>query len=78
VNEVLIQNSAVSASIREGKIAKLNSIIMSGRSVGMVSMDDALMQKARDKIVSIEEAYAKALDKPSFAKEMKYNPADDA
>ena len=37
-----------------------------GKAVGMVSLNDALMELVTKKLVAPEEAYAKAVDKPSF------------
>ena len=75
VNEILIQNMAASAAIREGKIAKVRQVIQANRKLGMITMDDALIQKVRDKKITAEAAYAKALDKEAFCKELKYDPS---
>jgi twitching motility protein PilT len=37
-----------------------------GRNVGMVSLNDALMELVTKKLVAPDEAYAKAVDKSGF------------
>jgi twitching motility protein PilT len=67
VNEILISNSAVSAIIREGKVEQLADVLVTGKGEGMQFMDDAIMAKLRDNIVSPKEAYMKAIEKNRFA-----------
>lgn len=64
--EILLANSAVSNSIREGNTQNLRNIIQSGRSEGMQLMDDSLLQLLRDKVITPEEAYLNAGDKTRF------------
>lgn len=66
--EILSANTAVAAAIREGKIAKLNSIMASGSKEGMVAMDDRLMQLFEAKTISGSEAYMKSFEKKRFEK----------
>jgi twitching motility protein PilT len=61
--EVLFVNSAVSNLIREGKIFQIPSIMQTGKSSGMVVLNDALFKLVVEKQVSPEEAYIKAIDK---------------
>jgi twitching motility protein PilT len=37
-----------------------------GKAVGMVSLNDALMELVTKKLVAPDEAYSKAVDKPGF------------
>ena len=37
-----------------------------GKAVGMVTLNDALMDLVTKKLVAPEEAYAKAIDKPAL------------
>ncbi len=67
VNEIMIANPAVAASIREGSTEKLSDIILTGRAQGMQFMDDAIMAKLKEGIVSPHEAYMKSIDKQKFA-----------
>src|SRR5262249_43506745 len=64
--EVLIVTSAVSNLIREAKTFQIPSIMQVGKSVGMVSLNDALMDLVAKKLVAPEEAYSKCVDKAGF------------
>ncbi len=64
--EVLIVTSAVSNLIREAKTFQIPSIMQVGKSVGMVGLNDALMDLVAKKLVAPEEAYAKSVDKTGF------------
>ena len=65
--EVLLCSSAVGNLIREGKLTQISSIIQTGSSEGMQSMDQALMRLVEQKRISAESAYFKAIDKSVFA-----------
>jgi twitching motility protein PilT len=64
--EVLIVTSAVSNLIREAKTFQIPSIMQVGKSVGMVTLNDALMDLVAKKLVAPEEAYSKSVDKTGF------------
>jgi twitching motility protein PilT len=64
--EVLIATSAVSNLIREGKTFQIPSMMQVGKAVGMVSLNDALMELVTKKLVAPEEAHSKAVDKAGF------------
>src|SRR5947209_2788539 len=66
VNEILIANSAVAATIREGSTQKLQDVIVSGKAQGMQFMDDAIWALLEKGIVSPHEAFMKAIDKSRF------------
>ncbi len=61
--EILINNSAVSNMIREGKVAQLKSAIETGSSVGMVTLDRSVTQLYQQGIISRDVAL-KNLDDP--------------
>jgi twitching motility protein PilT len=61
--EVLIVTQAVSNLIREGKTFQIPSMMQIGRNIGMVSLNEALMDLVTKKLVAPDEAYAKAVDK---------------
>lgn len=65
-NEILIGSSALASMIREGKISQIGSIIQTGSVAGMQSMDQHLMQLIREKRITREAAYEKAIDKSLF------------
>ena len=64
--EVLIVNQAISNLIREGKTFQIPSMMQVGKAVGMVALNDALLDLVAKKLVAPDEAYAKAVDKPAF------------
>jgi twitching motility protein PilT len=68
VQEILIGTGALASVIREGKTALITSLIQSGQSEGMQSMDGMLEKLVREGTVKAHDALEKALDKESFAK----------
>ncbi len=64
--EILLTNDAVSNLIREGKTFQLPSIIQTNKRVGMVTLNDSLIQAVDDNLVDPEEAYGKSVDKSGF------------
>lgn len=64
--EVLFVTTAVSNLIREGKIYQIPSVIQTSKSLGMVMLNDALVELVAAKKVAPEEAYAKSVDKAGF------------
>jgi twitching motility protein PilT len=64
--EVLIATQAISNLIREGKTFQIPSMMQVGRAMGMVSLNDALMELVTKKLVAPDQAHAKAVDKAGF------------
>jgi twitching motility protein PilT len=64
--EVLMVSHAVSNLIREGKTFQIPSMMQVGKNIGMVSLNDALMDLVTKKLVAPDEALSKAVDKPGF------------
>ena len=62
-SEVLIITPAISNLIREAKTFQIQSMMQVGKAVGMVTLNDALMDLVTKKLVAPDEAYAKAVDK---------------
>jgi twitching motility protein PilT len=69
--EVLLSIPAVSNLIREGKTFQIPSIMQTNRKVGMVTLNDALMELVEAKLVEPREAYLKSVEKSSFAASLK-------
>ena len=69
--EVLIATLAISNLIREGKTFQIPSMMQVGKSVGMVTLNDALLELVTKKLVAPEEALAKAVDKVGFESALK-------
>jgi len=66
VNEILLRTSGLPNLIREGNTPMIGSLIQSGKSEGMQSMDDALMALVQAKRIHPRDAYLKAGDKARF------------
>ena len=64
--EVLIVTSAISNLIREAKTFQIPSLMQVGKSIGMVTLNDALMDLVNKKLVEPQEAYLKSVDKTGF------------
>ncbi len=74
--EVLLSIPAISNLIREGKTFQIPSIMQTNRKVGMVTLNDALMELVEAGQVEPQEAYMKAVDKTSFAAGLKAKRLD--
>ncbi len=64
--EILVVTSGVSTLIRDRKTHQLVSAMQSGRKIGMQTMDDGLMDLARRGLITGQEAYHQAENKPAF------------
>ena len=64
--EILVNTPAVANLIRQGKLDQLETAMQSGGSVGMQTMDSALMQLVESEQVSAQEAYLQANNKSKF------------
>jgi twitching motility protein PilT len=64
--EVLMVSQGVSNLIREGKTFQIPSMMQVGKSIGMVTLNDALMDLVTKKLVEPDEALSKAVDKAGF------------
>ena len=64
--EVLINTSAVANLIRQGKLDQLETAMQAGGSVGMQTMDAALMELVNGALVDGHEAYRQANYKAKF------------
>ncbi len=61
--EILLANKAVANLIRERKTFQILSLMQTGRSQGMRTLTDALMELVREGLVEPTDAYLKAVDK---------------
>ncbi len=64
--EVLIGSSALASIIREGKVTQVGSLIQTGRTQGMQTMDQHLQELLDQGKISKEAAREKAIDKNLF------------
>lgn len=72
--EILICTYAVGNLIREGKTVQLNSVMQTGKQLGMQTMDDGIMDFLQRGMISAEEAYMKCVQKAKFAPFLKHPP----
>jgi twitching motility protein PilT len=61
--EILLVQHSVSNLIREAKTHQLPSVMQTGKASGMATLNDALMDLVDKKLVTAEEALAKAVDR---------------
>ena len=64
--EILLTTPAVSNLIREGKTFQIPSMMQTNKKVGMITMNDALMEVVNKKLVEPADAWMKAVDKSAF------------
>lgn len=64
--EILLGSSALSNTIREGKISMINTQITTGRTRGMCLMDQSLQELVRSGTVAPQDAFERAYDKEQF------------
>jgi twitching motility protein PilT len=64
--EILVNNSAVSNLIRQGKLDQLENTMQSGAASGMRTMDTSIQALYDQRIVSGKEAFKKAINKARF------------
>ncbi len=64
--ELLINNSAISNLIREGRTHEITTVIQTSSQEGMIDMDRSLAELVRRGEVTIEHAYEHALDPKTF------------
>jgi len=64
--EILIVTPAISNLIREGKTFQIPSAMQTGKQLGMVVLNDALLNLVMKGFVEPRDAYIKAVDKPAF------------
>jgi twitching motility protein PilT len=74
--EILLSIPAVSNLIREGKTFQIPSIMQTSRRLGMVTLNDALIELVDKRQVEPREAYLKAVDKIVFANMLKQRGHD--
>ncbi len=69
--EILLSTPAISNLIREGKTFQIPSILQTSRRLGMVTLNDALLELVDAKQVDPKEAYMKAIDKTGLVAALK-------
>lgn len=74
--EIMLSTPSVSNLIREGKTFQLPSVLQTSRRLGMVTMNDALIELVEGGMVEPQEAYLKATDKVGILNMLKQRGKD--
>ena len=74
--EILLSIPAVTNLIREGKTFQIPSVMQTSRRLGMLLLNDALIELVNGKQVEPKEAYMKATDKLGFLGMLKQHGHD--
>jgi len=74
--EILLSIPAVANLIREAKVFQIHSIMQTSRRLGMVTLNDALIEHVDGGRVEPKEAYMKAVDKVNFMSMLKQRGHD--
>lgn len=65
-HEIMIGTSAIRNLIRENKVAQMYSMIQTGQSSGMQTLDQCMQGLVRDRLITTGDARARAVDKSKF------------
>jgi twitching motility protein PilT len=71
VREILLTTPAISNLIREGKTFQIPSIIQTSKKLGMLTMNDALLELVEKKVIEPDEAYMRSVEKAGLAASLK-------
>ncbi len=71
VREILLSTPAVANLIRESKTFQIPSIIQTSRKIGMITLNDALLELVEKKQIEPDEAYLRSVEKSSMATSLK-------
>ena len=74
--EIMLSTPSISNLIREGKTFQIPSVLQTSRRLGMVTMNDALIELVDSKQVEAQEAYLKATDKSGIINMLKQRGKD--
>jgi twitching motility protein PilT len=74
--EIMIATPGIRNLIREGKTFQIPSMLQTGKKYGMQSLDDAVMELLKKKVISPDDAYTKSNDKNRFLPFLKKPPED--
>jgi twitching motility protein PilT len=69
--EILLTTPAISNLIREGKTFQIPSIIKTSKKLGMITLNDALLELVEKKLVEPDEAYMKSVEKAGLLASLK-------
>jgi twitching motility protein PilT len=69
--EILLATPAISNLIREAKTFQIPSIIQTSKKIGMLTMNDALLDLVEKKLIEPDEAYMKSVEKAGLVASLK-------
>jgi twitching motility protein PilT len=69
--EVLLATPAIANLIREGKTFQIPSIIQTSRKLGMITLNDALLDLVERKLIEPDEAYVRSIEKTAMLQSLK-------
>jgi len=69
--EILLTTPAISNLIREGKTFQIPSIIQTSKKLGMLTLNDALLELAEKKLIDADEAYVRSVEKSGIVASLK-------
>jgi twitching motility protein PilT len=69
--EILLATPAISNLIREAKTFQIPSIIQTSKKLGMLTLNDALLELVEKKLIDPEEAYLKSVEKAGLVASLK-------
>jgi twitching motility protein PilT len=69
--EILLTTPAISNLIREGKTFQIPSIIQTSKKLGMLTLNDALLELAEKKLIDPDEAYVRSVEKSGLVASLK-------
>ena len=76
--EVLLSIPAVTNLIREGKTFQIPTVMQTSKRLGMVTLNDALMELVDGKLIEPAEGYGKAVDKVMYLNSLRSRGLDTA
>ena len=74
--EILLSIPAVTNLIREGKTFQIPSVMQTSKRLGMVTLNEALLELVDSGQVEPQEAYSKAVEKTGFVQSLKSRGVD--
>ena len=69
--EILLATPAIANLIREAKTFQIPSIMQTSKKLGMVTLNDALLELVEKKVIEPDEAYVKSVEKAGLVASMK-------
>src|SRR5437773_549280 len=69
--EILLTTPAISNLIREAKVFQIPSIIQTSKKLGMLTLNDALLELVEKKLIEPDEAYMRSVEKAGLVASLK-------